>query len=260
MKEQQNPISIEDAYFKGLSESPNDNLYVDGIRELSLLSKEERLSTFKNLLDKTDLYKIDKRKSSNRVKKAWEVIDNFFLSKAPELLREKITPLVYGSIIFDDPRNLDYDLLLLSNSQRDINKTVDNWDLELSNKWEEVSNGGGHFSYLALDTLQMNCNIVNSNMVEYAQKYAEMIDFDFINVSITFTGVLVNQNDKRFIEINKQLPKVQERALNIANQSPILMSTMIRNMQQMIIIRETRRNGFNNNLKSSLHSSNQKTS
>ena len=58
--------------------------------------------------------KVDKNKSSKIVRKGWEVLEKFVESKSSELKKKDVIAIAYGSMIFDDANNLDYDVLLVS--------------------------------------------------------------------------------------------------------------------------------------------------
>jgi len=243
MKETLKELSITNAYLEGLAESPNDQLYVDGIGGLCALSKDERLGIFKELVDGLNRYKVGKNKASQRIKKAWGVIENYFLSKSEDLKKYSLIPLVYGSVVFDDPRNLDYDLLLVGNNNKNIDKMLDCWDREFFNQWKDIGSRG-HFSYLNFDSLKTSTIFLNSNSTDYAREYAETIDLLFMHAGTLFTGQEVNSNDPRFREINDKLPSLREEFFKVAVKNPILMSTIIRNLQETLIVRERRRNGL----------------
>lgn len=244
MKEQIEAKPIQDAYFKGLSASPNDSFYVEGIKQLCALSEENRFNSFTTLVDNINMYKVNKNYASFRTKKAWETLEDFFLSKSEDLKKYELIPLVYGSIIFDDPKNLDYDLLLVSDTNKNMDKLVDTWNYELNEMWKNVGSCG-HFSHLDLVPLQINAFFTNSNLIDYVENHAEMIDFTFMDTGALFTGETININNSSFLEINNKLPLFREKTLKIAKKSPILLSTVIRNLQQTLIIRETRRSGLN---------------
>lgn len=242
MKEKLTALTAEDSYFIGLKKTPNSDLYVDGIKQISLLASKERFILLQNVLNNLKTYKVKRICSTNKVKEGWQIIEDFLSEKSQTLIREDTIPLLYGSMIFDDPKNLDYDLFLVSNHKSSINyDLLTKWELDLDRKWQKIGTPG-HISYLSLDAVQINASLIHSNCAEYAEKYAEMVDFDFMNVGI----VLIGESFKNdiFSGVNSQIPLLQDRIINIANKSSILMGTIIRNLQETLIVRETRRNGL----------------
>ena len=240
MKEKLTYLSAEAGYIEGLARGNSDDVSISNLKGILDLGQDKQNRIVIDLVSSINRYKINRNNSSPRVKVAWSVIEKFFSDKNAFLKRENLIPLVYGSVVFDDPCNLDYDLVLVSESQREVEDIIQvQWVDEMEDLWKKVGNGG-HFSYVSLDKIKMDCNAFNHGWSKYVREYAEMIDVDFLNASIYFTGELAIPDNESLTKVNY----LKETLFGFAQKTPILMATIINCLQHTIVTREIRRNSL----------------
>jgi hypothetical protein len=188
------------------------------------------------LMDKLDFYKVEPSRASLRVKRAWEIMDHFIESKSQFLRENALTPIVYGSMAFDDPAHFDFDLCLVGmNEIKGMKGTQRKWVRELYASWKEVG-VEGHVDHISFDRLEKCAQAFQDNRVRYIDKVAVDLFFDFLPASSILIGEYPYSSPD-----DEKLCK--DKFLGILKQSPSLFAYTISNLEQSVIERETRRAG-----------------
>ena len=126
-------------------------------------------------------------------------MDNFVTSKEQFLQENALTPVVYGSITFDDPAHFDFDLCLVGmNEMKGIKGTQRKWIRELYASWKEVGIEG-HVDYISFDRLE-KCAQAFQDKVRYTIRGVDLF-FDFCSIIDKLANLHASsrmmKNDKR---------------------------------------------------------------
>jgi hypothetical protein len=210
-----------------------------------LMNNEQRMERARELMERHQLYKVEPSKASLRVKKAWGILDDFLESKAEYIRENGLTPVIYGSVTFDDPRSFDFDLCFVGMKDRqDVVDTVSGWVDKLSDSWYELRPEGtpnlrgmnGHIDYISLEKLEMYANAFKENRREFVDK----ADFDMFVYFMEATSVLIGNYP---YSTEEEEGRYKERFLEILQESPLLFTYTLWGLEQSLIERETRRAG-----------------
>ena len=147
------------------------------------------------------------------VKQGREILSNFFEPKKAILKKNNAIPLVYGSLIYDDPVHLDFDVQIFGMGSR-TNIPVAGWETELVTIWQNEEEG--HLRLRTVDEythyLRLFQNIQGfSDLYTYATRIDEAIE----DIGIAFAGVPI------FDEDTKQQQKLQRSFMALFEEDPI---------------------------------------
>ena len=115
------------------------------------------------------------------------------------------------------------------------------WSSELNRSW---IGSEGHTSHLSLDRLRTHCKAFDKGWEQYINDYTEEIAYDFGASSIIMTGEAIfptTQNRKVGIE---RLDRMKDQVWELALETPEFMASMLFDLQDTTVIRETRRSGL----------------
>jgi len=200
------------------------------------MSEEQMTVRLNDLMEKHELYKVDRSHASPRIQKAWEIMDKFVAGKWQFFQDHEITPVVYGSVTFDDPAHLDFDLALVGVDTREgIEKDLEGWVKELQAGWKAVGTEG-HITYTTLEKLDGYAKAFQEDKLESVEEE----DYDIFLYLFYGASVLIGNSAYRPEEKGKQF---KEKYLEIVKQSPSLLAYTIYNLEESLIERETRRAG-----------------
>jgi hypothetical protein len=231
-----NPFNAAETSFIECLDANLEETEMNNVRVSLSLDNDRRVDRVHELMDQLDIYKVDPSRASLRVKRAWEIMDNFVAGKSQFLQENALTPIVYGSMTFDDPAHFDFDLCLVGmNEIKGMRGTQREWMRDLYASWKEVG-VEGHVDYVSFDRLEKCAQGFQDNKVRYIDKVAVDLFFDFFTAS----SVLIGNYPYSPPEDEK---KYKERFLEVLKQSPSLFAYTISNLEQSVIERETRRAG-----------------
>lgn len=231
-------------YLNVLKEYTYGDVSISNIVSLLSLDKYELKAEAERQIQRINELKIDRNKSSKKVRKAWQVLENFVDSKSSTIKENELIPIAYGSIVFDDVRHLDYDLLLASRNEKpNMSGFLKTWDEELNDEWSGVGEEG-HTAYFSIDRLRNRCRAFQEELTEYVDRYAEDIDDDFVHATIIMMGEVISSNDSDKEKESKKLHEIREQIWDLAQETPELMAAIAFNLQQTVVERETRRLGL----------------
>jgi hypothetical protein len=222
----QQQVFIENIKF-GLNEENNTSA-----RNFELFlskPKEQLKSEAKLALDRLGELKIRSDRASARTKEAWVKLNSFFSSRKSEMDTLGVAPIVYGSVIFDDPKLLDFDILLVTEDFGDeVERKIDIWMNDLNQVWKNPVKEG-HMEHLSLERLRMHCNAFNNNQID-VNTYTE-IDFDA--AAKVLSGDSLTQSTEKY----------KEEIWKLAEETPVLMAYIVLMLNQTIGLHEARRLG-----------------
>jgi hypothetical protein len=210
---------------------------MNNFRASLAMNQDQMLGRVNELMYKHTLYKVDRNNATARVQRAWEIMDDFLASKSQYLQENGITPVVYGSMTFDDPATFDFDLCLVGMSEReDVEADLDAWTNELWEGWEQVGTKG-HIHYTNLEKLERYVKAFHENNLDVVDEE----DFDiflylFYGSSVLIGSYIYSEGEEENI--------YKEKYLEAVKQSPSLLAYTIFNLEQSLIERETRRAGI----------------
>jgi hypothetical protein len=200
------------------------------------LDRDQMVNRAHELMDVLDVYKVDRTRASQRIKRGWEIMDDFIAGKAEYLEENALTPIVFGSITYDDPAHFDFDLCLVGMNEIKGEKGVQRkWMRDLHAVWKEVG-VEGNLDFMSFEMLEKCAQAFQDNKVRYIDKVAAGRFFDFLPAS----SILIGEYPYSPPEDKE---KYKEMFLDILKQSHSLFAYTISNLERSVIERETRRAG-----------------
>lgn len=123
-----------------------EELERDGyIQSQELLSKPSIISLeIGEMVSELSNYKVSAETCTNpRSRLNWDVIREYYIDKRKEIMDSGGVVFVYGSALFDDPRNNDGDIFMILFKENEVleSKAVNEWDTELTKMWKEKKVG-----------------------------------------------------------------------------------------------------------------------
>jgi len=157
-------------------------------------------------------------------------MDDFVGSKSQFLEDNALTPIVYGSMTFDDPAHFDFGLCLVGMDEIKVMKgTQKKWTRELYASWEEVG-VESHVDYISFDRLEKCAQAFQDNRVRYIDKVTVDLFFDFLPASSILIGeYLYSSPDDGNL--------YKDKFLGILKQSTSLFAYTIWNLEESVIQR-----------------------
>lgn len=202
---------------------------VANFEPLLALSAEELELEAHEALSRLEELKVDELQATKRTKAAWTKLREFFETKSQILQTHRILPIVYGSIIFDDPKHLDYDVLLVTGQDNEqVAKLELSWEPELDEQWRSIGSPG-HIDYLSMERLRGHAKTVGSK--KFSDPFA--IDSDFKHASIVLAGLPLGDGAVSY----------RQEIWSLAQENPVLMAYVTLKLKETIALREVRRAG-----------------
>jgi len=169
------------------------------------------------------------------VRKGWELLREYFQSKRMMFKKAGVVPLIYGSMEYDDPVNLDFDILLVGvrdYAHIDVFANEYHSDLIFGRKW--LNNNEGHVSYTSIEKLDELIHMVREGDNEQIEMDAWRIDDQFGNASVVLSGVpLYPEDASALVPLQKAIwQRVQREPLLAAVVAQSLMETVEARMER----------------------------
>jgi hypothetical protein len=228
-------INSADKSFIEFLEANTDSHTMTDIHASLSMTGDQMIGRAKDLIDRLDQYKVEPSRASLPVKKAWVAMDNFIASKAEYLQENGITPIVYGSMAFDDAQLLDFDLCLLGENDLDMKDELKKWERELAESWKNVG-VKGHIEYVSFETLERYGKAFREDRADLIDEIDADIFFDGPVVLPVLIGTYPYTDQE-------EAKKHKERFFEIVQQCPSLLAFTIWNVAEVLMDRETRRAG-----------------
>lgn len=178
------------AFFNGLS---GENVEQETVLEyISLMENKDLIHTVipGYLGSLREFSRDDAQVSHEGVRNGRAVLRAYFEPKKPMLKKHGLIPVVYGSLQYNKPRNLDYDLMMLADryhSHVDRLCTFD-WTEELNQRW--LNDREGHVSYNPLSSIKEYTNLISKDS-NHRDIYgnAPTIEWAFSSISVALSGM-----------------------------------------------------------------------
>jgi len=150
------------------------------------------------------------------------------------LKHENVVVVVYGSMLYDDPVNLDFDLECFTDREnKKVKKEIlfGNMQRDLTDRWTIGTEG--HISYGSLERIELHLKKIKESN-DYTGKNAWSIYGDFSRLS-TLTTAYAGFTP------NERLPDELRRKASRLIKEPFIGATVIKELQDTLSIREERR-------------------
>lgn len=170
------------------------------------------------------------------VRAGWQLLRDYFQSKRMMFRKAGVVPLIYGSMQYDDPVNLDFDILLAGT--RDYPHIEDfaneyHSDLIFGRKW--LNNNEGHVSYTSLEKLDELTHMLHGGDNDEIAMNAWRIDDQFGNASVVLSGVPLYPEDA------SALAALQKGVWQRTQKEPLLAAVVAQNLMETLEARMSRR-------------------
>ncbi len=203
------------AFFRGVLEG--GSVDVNRLEEYArLMQKPDALERIYSVAEQLQKFSTPPEQASHpEVRTGWKILTDFFEPKRALLQRKGVVPLVYGSMIYDDVVNADFDLYLFGEQHVDYiqKSTLYDWNYALIDLWQNKNEGD--LSYHTADQCQHDVDLFHDDThLDEIQEYATEIKYDAESISIVFNGRPLFPDDaarhltikNAFIEILKREP------------------------------------------------------
>jgi hypothetical protein len=169
------------------------------------------------------------------VQQGWQALRNFLPEMQPVLHRHVAYLFVYGSMIYDDPHYLDFDLLVVgSTPEQEVEDLCSyTWRDKLEAMWP---GSGGHITYLSMEMLKDRIAAIQEGSPEYfAEGGRGSMEGELDESSILLTGYpFYNPHPERLHEWRSYL-------LEQIECTPLLAAGVAIPLQEAVEIRRKRR-------------------
>ncbi len=216
-----------------------ENLYygkneIADIEELIGHPAEKVINMLSQNLRRLKDFEVPKEKSSKQVQKGWNILDKFIKEESDWIDAFGLNVIVYGSLIYGDPKNMDYDIGLFTYHDNSVvHELSTSWTNKLDKVWEEIGEGG-HMNYVSLERIKEHCEALNSGNLDYIQKHADEIASDFELASALLNGKLLRGNTEILNSLKKSL-------IELSMLTPELAAMLVFSLQDTLKIRKSRR-------------------
>jgi hypothetical protein len=141
---------------------------------------------------------------------------------------------IYGSIRYDDPVNLDFDVAIIAeHKDMDFKRLISAWSNQLSDIWDVGK--GGHFGYMTLDSLQRYCDAIKNGESDYINGNAPLMEADFGDAASIINGYT------GFTGNSDLVANYRQRILNMAYANPLMGASVALTLQGTLSERRSRR-------------------
>ena len=206
--------------FKEFLEANLEETEINNFQASLFMNQEQRLARVHDLIERHELYKVNRNHASPRVQRAWEIIDGFMEGKAQYIKESGITPIIYGSATFDDPATFDFDLSFVGISENDeLEAKLEAWKGELAASWKEKGIEG-HITYTSLENLERYARAMQEDIVEVVDEE----DYDIYLYLLYGSSVLIGNYAYSESELGNEF---REKYIDIVKQSPPLLAYTI---------------------------------
>lgn len=169
------------------------------------------------------------------VQQGWQILRTFFSQKYILQHRRSI-PIVYGSLLYDDPRNLDFDVIIVGINRDNIIAELSNrWHYELIQLW--LNDREGDLPYLTFDNIERYVQLLQySEDPKQLFHHARDIDLTFGRLSRVLNGSPLYSRDE------SQLLNYRRKAWLLIQQEPLLAALVAYELSETLALRNERRN------------------
>jgi len=170
---------------------------------------------------------------NRRVIEAWQILNKFAEMSKSDSDKLGLVTVVFGSMVYDDPVNLDYDICVFSEGVSEPELK------DLSNKWEETLNADwrgdhGYVSYIDLNTISETVNQFSSGREDVFSEALSLYDQSLLASTILTGRVLYSPTP--------DLPiRFRSRVADYCSVLPLFGAMIIKEIEDTIKIREERR-------------------
>ncbi|HUD20330.1 MAG TPA: hypothetical protein VMR81_07850 [Patescibacteria group bacterium] len=224
------------AFFRGVLDG--GSVDVDRLEEYArLMQKPDTLENIHSVADQLQKYSIPPEQAKHsEVPIGWKILTDFFEPKHRMLQRHGVVPLVYGSMIYDDVVNADFDLYLFGEQHVDYIQefALYDWNYELIDRWQNRNEG--HVTYHTVDQSQHDADLFRGDgHLDEIHEYASEIKYDAASMSIAFNGrPLFTEDASTHLSIQKAL-------IEILQQEPLFAGLVLSELNETLKIRQRRR-------------------
>jgi hypothetical protein len=165
-----------------------------------------------------------------------QILCSFFEKKQSELHKHNIIPLVYGSLLYDDPHNLDYDVILFGQQYKPYIEamSVFDWSDEINALW--MNDSGGHITYVTRQQIESFVGFFRNDTHESKINEAALdIEILLGDISVIFSGSPILTHDASL------LPTIREHCTTLMLQEPLIPALVTHDLQEALQVRQIRR-------------------
>lgn len=225
-------------YFDTLSNERN-LVGRDGIEQAMpyLLSPEKIMPEIDSMIESLYAFSVTPETAKNpKVVEAWKLLKTFRENNERFLIRNNLAVFVYGSMIYDDPRNLDYDIKVVGyEDDPNLSHIVNLWAYQLDEPWRKVGTPQGNFGYRSIESLERHLKAFNDGDISYIDHNCELIEGILSETSIMLTGYPL------FMPSPEVYSGLKERISKLASASPLLGYDILQELKATLAIRVERR-------------------
>ena len=203
-----------------------------------LLNPQATLNNIDHFVVALEGYRVTELTARNpRIQRAWSALRRFVEDVKPTLIAQGAALWVYGSMVYDDPGHLDYDILLTSETfthefnQRTVRELMD----LLENQYWFPENIGteGHITCLSLGLLKKFCLSFQRGDRDSVVAKWSYIHQEFHEPSILLTGV------PYFLPNSQSPDELRNRVRQLISQNPMLAAIAATDLEETLLIRQT---------------------
>jgi hypothetical protein len=165
-----------------------------------------------------------------------EILRRFFELKQPILRKYDIIPFVYGSLLYDDPHHLDYDIVLFG--QHFVPEVQQLATIYWPDEINELGSNDREvqLTYTTLQQIEAFVELFSDDThVHKINTAAFDIQCLMADVSIVFSGSPIIDNDTSL------LPALRERCTMLMHQEPLVAAVAVYDFQDTLRVRQERR-------------------
>lgn len=196
-----------------------DGSYLHYIQMLS--SPETAYQQMPGLLEDLKKYSVTEETATNdRVREGYNLLRKFVTKIKPDLDQHNAAILTHGSMRFDDPHNLDFDLdILTENETPSLKKIERNWAFDLNKDWGKIGDEG-HIAVFSVEELMRICNKLKSDDLSYINENQFWIELAAMDASNILIGNPLYSANPALVE------KAQQEIMIQASETPLMASLM----------------------------------
>lgn len=148
----------------------------------------------------------DSQVTHSGVRKGRETLREYFQPRKRYLEKHHAIPVLYGSLQYGNPRNLDYDMIILSDRYYEYLDAACHfdWHNEINEKW--LNDREGHVTYLPVSRIKQNAELISKD-ANHEQLYyhSDEVSMSFSDVSIALSGMpLFPEDASSFKSLQKE--------------------------------------------------------
>ena len=153
-----------------------------------------------------------------QVRKGYDVLQNFVENIKPQLDANGVSLYLYGSMRFDDPQHLDYDLVAARTAESpNLMQLTEDWQHILNQQWVGIGDEG-HISGFTLDNFRKVCQRIN-NENDYIEDRAFWIDLEATNTCNVLIGNPIFADESTVDAYRNEI-------LDLASKTPLMAALM----------------------------------